>query len=165
MCRSRRGDAGPENRRSDLNDRSDLDEPCLTNTTVIDRRLRPRCCHLGSYFKCPKSSPVRPSACNWYYCAQLIANVKAASELRFSWAATSSNLGNEMIQKFHVSREFNALFTPPARHDKTVLSASCQACRCEWDNCSERVQTSNFLPATVLSCRGSNSHRRKRTRH
>jgi len=28
------------------------------NTAVIDRGLHPRCCHLGSYFKCPKSSPV-----------------------------------------------------------------------------------------------------------
>jgi len=36
---------------------------------VIDRRLRPRCCHTGSYFKRPKSSPVSPLACNWYYCA------------------------------------------------------------------------------------------------
>jgi len=32
----------------------------LVNKAVIDRRLRPRCCHLGSYFKRPKSSPVRP---------------------------------------------------------------------------------------------------------
>ena len=53
----------------------------------------PQCCHLGSYFKRPKSSPVRPSACNWYYCAEFIAKPKAASELRFSWAATSNNLG------------------------------------------------------------------------
>jgi len=59
---------------------------------IIDRRLRPRCCHLGSYFKRPKSSPVRPSACNWYYCAQFIAKPKAACALRFSWATTSSNL-------------------------------------------------------------------------
>jgi len=29
------------------------------NKAVIDRRLRPRCCHLGSYFKRPKSRPVR----------------------------------------------------------------------------------------------------------
>jgi len=29
------------------------------------------------------------------------------------------------------------------------------------DHCSERVQTSNFLSATVLSCRESNSHRRR----
>ena len=46
------------------------------------------------------------------------------------------------------------------RHDKTLLSASCLVCRCELDDCSERVQTSNFLSATVLSCRKSNSHRR-----
>jgi len=48
------------------------------------------------------------------------------------------------------------------RHDKTVLSVSCLVCRCELDDCSERVQTSNFLSAsaTVLSCRESHSHRR-----
>ena len=46
-----------------------------------------------SYFKRPKSSPVRPLACNWYYCAHFIAKPKAACALRFSWAATSSNLG------------------------------------------------------------------------
>jgi len=60
-------------------------------------RLRPRCCHLGSYFQRPKSSPARPLACNWYYCAQFIAKPKAACELRFSWAAPSSNLGYEQI--------------------------------------------------------------------
>jgi len=31
---------------------------------------------------------------------------------------------------------------------------------CEVSNCCQRVQTSNFLSATVLSCRESNSHRR-----
>jgi len=36
---------------------------------------------------------VHPLACNWYYCAQFIAKPKAACALRFSWAATSSNLG------------------------------------------------------------------------
>jgi len=45
-------------------------------------------------------------------------------------------------------------FTPPARHDKTVLSVSLLVCRCELDDCSERAQT------TVLSCREYNSHRR-----
>jgi len=63
------------------------------NKAVIDRRLRPRCCHLGSYFKRPRSRPVRPFACNWYYCAHFTAKPKAACALRFSWAATSSNLG------------------------------------------------------------------------
>ena len=53
----------------------------------------PQCCHLRSYFKRPKSSPVLPLACNWYYCVQLIAKPKAACALHFSWAATSSNLG------------------------------------------------------------------------
>ena len=61
----------------------------------------PRCCHLGSYYKRSKSSPVCPSDCNWYYCAHFIAilqgtknvvSTKAACELRFSWAATSSNI-------------------------------------------------------------------------
>ena len=58
------------------------------NKVFIDRRIRPQCCHLWSYFKRPKSSPVRPLACNWYYCAQFIAKPKAACALRFSWAAT-----------------------------------------------------------------------------
>ena len=40
----------------------------------------------------------------------------------------------------------------------TVLSRL--VCRCELNDCSERVRTTNFLSATVLSCRESNSHRR-----
>jgi len=67
--------------------------PSIENKALIDRRLRPRCCHLGSYFKRPKSSPVRPLACNWYYCAQFITKPKAACALRVSRAATSSNFG------------------------------------------------------------------------
>jgi len=68
--------------------------PFHNNKAVIGRRLRPRCCHLGSYFKRPESSsPVRPLACDRYYCARLIAKPKAACALRISWAATSSNLG------------------------------------------------------------------------
>jgi len=43
--------------------------------------------------KRPKSSPVCPLACNWYYCAQFIAEPKAPCALHFSWAATASNLG------------------------------------------------------------------------
>jgi len=57
-------------------------------------RLCPRCCHLDSYLKRPKSSPVCLLACNWYYCAQLTAKPKAACALRFRWAVTSSNLGS-----------------------------------------------------------------------
>jgi len=33
---------------------------------------------LGSYFKRPKSSAVRTLTCNWYYCAEFIAKLKAA---------------------------------------------------------------------------------------
>jgi len=77
------------------------------NKAVIDRRLRSRCCHPGSYFKRPKCSPVRTLACNWYYCAQFIAKPKALCALRFSWAATSSNLGlwanNVVIHKTGIS--------------------------------------------------------------
>ena len=50
----------------------------------------------------------------------------------------------------------------PNSHDKTVLSVSCLVCRCELDDCSERVQASHFLSATVLSCRESSSHHRSR---
>jgi len=63
------------------------------NRAAVDHRLRPRCCHLGSYSKRSKSSPVRPLACNWYYCARFIAKPKAACAPRFSWVATSSNVG------------------------------------------------------------------------
>ena len=67
----------------------------IANKAAIDRRHRPRCCHLGSYFKRPKSrpSPLRLLACSWYYCAQFIAKPKAACGPRISWAVTSSNLG------------------------------------------------------------------------
>jgi len=55
-------------------------------------QIPPRCCHLESYFKRPKCSPMRPLAYNLYYCAQFTAKPKAACALRFSWAATSSSL-------------------------------------------------------------------------
>jgi len=45
-----------------------------------------------------------------------------------------------------------------ATPDTTKQSCLCRFW-CELDDCSERVQTSNFLSATVLSCRESNSHR------
>jgi len=53
----------------------------------------------------------------------------------------------------------SAQFTPPhqTRQDGPV---SCLVCRCESDDRSERVRTSNSLSETVLSCRESNSHRR-----
>jgi len=48
---------------------------------VIDRRLRLLCCVLGSYFRRPKSSPVRPLVRDWYYCAQAQDCVCAALQL------------------------------------------------------------------------------------
>jgi len=51
-------------------------------------------------------------------------------------------------------------FPPPHQTRKTVLSVSCLTCRCEFGDWSERVQTSNFLSATVFSCRESNSSER-----
>jgi len=41
----------------------------------------------------PANSPVHSLACDWYYCVNFIAKPKAACALRFSWSATSSNLG------------------------------------------------------------------------
>jgi len=48
----------------------------------------------------PKSSPVRPLACNWYYCAQFIAKPKvacalflAATFLQIKISSYSSNPG------------------------------------------------------------------------
>ena len=51
----------------------------LNNKAVTDRKLRPRCCHLGlgSYFMHPKNSPVRPVG-------------KTACALRFSCVAAST---------------------------------------------------------------------------
>jgi len=40
----------------------------------------------------------------------------------------------------------------------TQFTLSALRRRCELDNCSERVQTSNVPSATVLSSRESNSH-------
>ena len=59
------------------------------NKAVIDRRLRPQCCHLIRLREISRASV----ACNWYSYAPFIAKPKAACELRLSWAATSSRLG------------------------------------------------------------------------
>ena len=65
------------------------------------------------------------------------------------------------VRAFPAALLYNAQFTPPTtRRDKTVLSVSCLLCRCELDDCPERVQTFNFPSATVLSCRESNSQSR-----
>jgi len=60
---------------------------------VIDRILRPRCCHRGSYFKRVKAVPCSVRWPATGITAQFVAKPKAACALHFSWAATSSNLG------------------------------------------------------------------------
>ena len=62
--------------------------PATKQSQIADSN--PVCCHLGSYFKRPKSSPVRPLTCN---CTHLITKPKAACAVRFRSAATLSNLG------------------------------------------------------------------------
>jgi len=59
-----------------------------------------------SYFKRPKSSPVRPLACNWYYCALFIAKPKAARKFASArrqrqaalalWATVTSSIKPEV---------------------------------------------------------------------
>jgi len=70
------------------------------NKAVIDRGLRPTPVlppgRLGSQFKRPKSSPLSPLTYSWLAITAhsfFIAKTKAVCALRFSWAATSSNLG------------------------------------------------------------------------
>jgi len=88
-----------------------------SNKADIDCRLRPRCCLLGSYFKRPKSSQVRPLACNGYYCAQFITKPKASCALCFSWAATSpATLAFEQIWRHRQNRKY---ITPPQK-DRTM---------------------------------------------
>jgi len=79
------------------NTRPQYDPPADTHKADIDRRLRPRCCRLGSYFKRPKSSRTRPLACNWYYCAQFIAKPKAACALHLARRRRRSTLAYEQI--------------------------------------------------------------------
>jgi len=45
----------------------------------------------------PKSSPVRPLACNWYYCAQLTAKPKAACALALAEQQRRAALACEHI--------------------------------------------------------------------
>jgi len=65
---------------------------CISVLFITSKQYK-QSSHLWSSFKRPKSSLARPLARNCYYCAQFIAQPKAACALRFSWAATSSNLG------------------------------------------------------------------------
>ena len=60
---------------------------------VIDRRLRPWCCHLIRLQKVDTCVRCLQLVVVGYYCAQFIAKPKAVCALHFSWAATWSNLG------------------------------------------------------------------------
>jgi len=89
-------------------------------------------------------------------CSRRMIASSSASWSRFS---PPSNFFNA-----HVLQDFTKLMPNihrHTRHDKTVLSVSCLVCRCELGDCSGRVRTSNFLSATVLSCRKSSSHHRR----
>ena len=90
------------------------------NKAVVDRRLRPRCCHPVSYFKRPKSSPVRPLACNRYCSAQLIAKPKAACAARLQ-------LGGDVEQPWLISKHdvihktgSTQHITPPPEEDRAT---------------------------------------------
>jgi len=118
----------------------------VKNKAVIDRRLRPRCCHLGSYFKRPNSSPVRPLACNWYYCAQFIAKPKAAC------GQAALQLGGNVEQPWLMSKYdrssiepevHNTSLTTPAEEDRATATGSMHKNFSEDRTCSseDRGQT------------------------
>jgi len=71
--------------------------------------------------------------------------------LHFAWRTTSLRVGGRAARR-------SCLRRGGRQAGATVLS--CLMWRCELDDCSERVQTPNFLSATVFSCRESSSHRR-----
>ena len=72
-----------------------------------------------------------------------------------TWKCTT--LTCEVSKFFYVTEDSHR---PPARQDKTVLSVWCLVCRCELDDCSERVPTSNSPSATVSSYREFDSYHR-----
>ena len=73
--------------------------------------------------------------------------------LHFAWRTTSLRVGGRAARRSCLRRGGGG-----RQAGATVLS--CLMWRCELDDCSERVQTPNFLSATVLSCRESSSNRR-----
>ena len=89
-------------RRSNIGGR-DPCNPCGVDAyAVTDRRLRPRCCHLGSYFQRPKSSPVRPLACNWYYCAHsLLQSPRMRVHCASGWRRCRATLAYEKYDVIH----------------------------------------------------------------
>ena len=88
----------------------------------------------------PKSSHVRPLACNWCYCAQFIAKTKAACALRFSWAATSSNLGLGAKTTSSIKPEVQCVAWPTvtfpaAGHHRPLTEVLGDRGTCVWTTC------------------------------
>jgi len=77
--------------------------------------------------------------------------------LHFAWRTTSLRVGGQAARRSCLP----CLRRGGGGRQAGATVLSCLVCRCEVDDCSERVQTSNFLSATVLSCRQSNSHLRR----
>jgi len=73
--------------------------------------------------------------------------------LHFASRTTSLRVGGRAVRRSCLRRGGGG-----RQAGATVLS--CLMWRCELYDCSERVQTPNFLSATVFSCRESSSHRR-----
>jgi len=95
--------------------------------------------------------------------------------LQDSWQQTEIpwNIGNNRLDLLTVLGVFvrrdyghrdildeltNAQFTPPTRHDKTVLSLSRLVCRCEFGHSCERVQLCKFSVGDSLGLSGNPIH-------
>ena len=94
------------------------------NKSVIDRRLRPRCCHMGSYFKRPKSSPVRPLACDWFY---WVHSLQPSPRLRVqcasAWRRRLATLAYEQINVTRKTGSIKHITTPPEDNRATAIAS------------------------------------------
>ena len=106
-----------------------------------------RCC-LCRVRWCELSRPDRPTST---FCVGVRPAVAPAVPAPPDTPRDGTHLSGGRVDSIHI-----------ATSDTTVQSVSCLMYRYELDDCSERVQTSNFLSATALSCRESNSHCRGR---
>jgi len=124
------------------------------NKAAIDRRLRPRCCHLISYFKRPVSCI--PLACNWYYYPRFVTKPKTACALRFSWAATSSNLGSWANMTSSIKPEVRNLSLRRQRRTDSRLWVTCvkigknRTCSSEDMIADRQIHTQTRVLITVL---------------
>jgi len=108
------------------------------NKAVIDRRLRPRCCHLGSYFKRPKSRPVRPLAWSWYYCASFKPNPRLRVHCAQLYGATWLTCKYGVIYKTGMHnlsqyRQRRTIATATGNMHKTWWRSGMQFQRCARD--------------------------------